>query len=425
MTRPELTNLSRYQRFGLLAALYFAQGVPFGLFMQALPVILREQGVSLEAIGFSALLALPWGLKFAWAPWVDQKPPVFDRLTRRKGWLVPIQLVTVVLFVALAALELHESIPWLLGAVFAVNLLNATQDIATDGLAVDILEIDERGAGNGLQVGGYRVGMIAGGAGVLVLIETLGWTTGLMVCAALILAALAPLLWVREDHEEVETQASSGPSWRRLTGFFGQSWAWVAVALVALFKFGDSFAVGMLRPMLVDQAYTMGQIGWIVGGIGFTFGLLGALAGGVIGDRLPRARALLVAVVCQVAGVALYIPLASAEPGLVQAGTLVAVEHFAGGVATVILFACMMDWTRPAHTGTDYTVLASVVVLSTGAAHAASGVSANYLGYEGHFILAAILTLLGGIAAIWLFNHTPTPHEEAADGDDRHLSRIV
>jgi hypothetical protein len=46
--------------------LYFAQGPPSGLPGKALPPLLRDCGVSLSAIGFTPLLALPWTLKFLW-----------------------------------------------------------------------------------------------------------------------------------------------------------------------------------------------------------------------------------------------------------------------------------------------------------------------------------------------------------------------
>jgi RhtX/FptX family siderophore transporter len=397
--------MSGRQRFVLLAVLYFSQGVPFGLFMQALPVILRESGYSLEAIGFSSLLALPWALKFLWAPWVDRAPFGNEALPRRKGWLVPIQLLTVVVFVLLAGVGIDSELALLLGAVFVVNLLNATQDIATDGLAVDILEVDERGAGNGLQVGGYRLGMIAGGAGVLVLIELSGWTIGLLACAIILLAALLPVLAVRED---LCVQASSPEPnvagyWSRLAGFFERTWSWYVLGIALVFKFGEGFAGGMLRPMLVDRDYSMGDIGWMLGGVGFAFGLLGAAAGALIGDRLDRRRALTVSVVVQVLGVALFVPMALVEPGVIQASILIAAEHFASGVATVVLFACMMDWTREEHSGTDYTILASAVVISTGIAHAVSGISAQQFGYLGHFVLGVGLTLVGGLGALWLF----------------------
>ena len=43
----------------LLGSLYAAQGVPYGFFTQALPVLLRQLGVDLAQIGLASLLALP------------------------------------------------------------------------------------------------------------------------------------------------------------------------------------------------------------------------------------------------------------------------------------------------------------------------------------------------------------------------------
>ena len=55
----------------LLSSLYIAQGLPYGFFTQALPVLMRENGASLKAISATSLLFLPWALKFLWAPMVD------------------------------------------------------------------------------------------------------------------------------------------------------------------------------------------------------------------------------------------------------------------------------------------------------------------------------------------------------------------
>src|SRR5687767_2389040 len=80
---------------GLLGALYFSQGLPFGFFTQSLPVVLRQQGFSLGAIGLSSLLALPWALKFLWAP-------AIDRIGTRRSWILPLQLGSVVVLLVLA-----------------------------------------------------------------------------------------------------------------------------------------------------------------------------------------------------------------------------------------------------------------------------------------------------------------------------------
>src|SRR5580765_1603340 len=82
--------------FGLLSALYFAQGLPSGLIAKALPPLLREQGVSLSVIGFTSFLALPWALKFAWAP-------LIDRYGSRKQWLLALNCLAMALMLLVAS----------------------------------------------------------------------------------------------------------------------------------------------------------------------------------------------------------------------------------------------------------------------------------------------------------------------------------
>ena len=53
-----------------IAILYFAEGFPFGLVIDNLPVYFRVHGVSLRDIGLMGLLGLPWTLKVLWAPLV-------------------------------------------------------------------------------------------------------------------------------------------------------------------------------------------------------------------------------------------------------------------------------------------------------------------------------------------------------------------
>ena len=54
-------------KWWVLLTLYLTQGLPHGFFSQALPTLLRQQGMSLEAIGLMSLVSLPWVLKFLWA----------------------------------------------------------------------------------------------------------------------------------------------------------------------------------------------------------------------------------------------------------------------------------------------------------------------------------------------------------------------
>lgn len=59
----------------------------------------------------------------------------------------------------------------------------------------------------------------------------------------------------------------------------------------------------------------------------------------------------------------------------------------------------MMDWSRIEHAATDYTTQACAVVVATGLASAVSGLSAEALGYTGHFVASAVASGAAALAA--------------------------
>ncbi|WP_395807106.1 MFS transporter [Archangium minus] len=394
-------------KIGLLTSLYLSQGLPFGFFTQALPVLLRKQGLSLPAIGLTHLLALPWALKFLWAPVMDRYGS--EKLGRRRGYILPLQVLSAALLLGLALPEGTVSVTTLLVAVLLVNLLAATQDVATDGLAVDLLEPKELGWGNGVQVAGYRVGMILGGGLMLILFDALGWRPTLLSLGLLLLVATVPVALFREPPspaprgEHVRMGRWLGESllyWVRRPG--AGTW----FTLLVLFKAGEHLATGMLRTFLVDEGLSLSQVGWMLGFVGFTTGLLGALVGGALVNRLGQRRALLVFGTLQAGAVLLYALAAQGATSLPVLAIVCGVEHLTSGMATAALFTVMMDICRPEHAASDYTVQASLVVLATGGAAAVSGFSAQTLGYAWHFTLAAALCA-AAVAWVALTFHPP------------------
>ncbi|HCH63987.1 MAG: MFS transporter [Deltaproteobacteria bacterium] len=395
----------------LLAALYLSQGLPYGFFTQALPVLMRDMGRSLPEIGLANLLALPWALKFAWSPAVDRW--WFARLGRRRSWILPLQLATALAMGGIALLDPGTNLPLVLGAFLVANLLAATQDIATDGLAVSLLTPRERGLGNGVQVAGYRVGMILGGGVLLILFDQLGWSGVFTAMAGLLLLATIPIGLHREAPAPLpETSSSFFRTMLQLLQRPGMT-GWLAALLT--YKFGEALAGGMVRPMLVDLGMEVGAIGWLLGTAGFFAGLLGALAGGWAADRWGRAATVLGMGLVQCVTVGLYaLPATGTVTQLPALSALVVVEHFVGGVCTAALFTAMMDRCEEASGGTDYTVQACVVVVSTGTASSLSGIVAEFLGYATHFGLGGGLSLLGLLPVWWAFRRSPHRHQVPA-----------
>ena len=88
--------------------------------------------------------------------------------------------------------------------------------------------------------------------------------------------------------------------------------------------------------------------------------------------------------------------------------TFCIIEHFTGGLATATLFTMMMDRCQEHSGGTDYTVQASVVVLSTGIAGSMSGFIAAKFGYLFHFWFGSTLNILGLLIIIALLARSAT-----------------
>lgn len=388
------------RRLLLLGSLYLSQGLPFGFFTQALPVLLRQEGLSLPAIGAASVLALPWMLKFLWAPLVDAAPAGALGLGRRRAWLIPLQALTALTMALLAGVDPTEALLLVALGTFVANLLAATQDVATDGLAVELLEPEERGLGNGLQVAAYRLGMILGGGLLLVVFDRLGWTPTFLAMSALLVAASVPVLLHRERTPPALPSAPARPLHELLLAIRRPGMTrWLG--LLVAFKVGEALAGGMLRPFLVDQGLGLEEVGALLGLVGFTAGGAGALTGGLLVRRLGLARAVLAFGLLQSLAVALW-----ALPALgVGGGALLvpasALEHFASGLATVSAFTAMMEACRreEGKSGTDYTLQASAFVAATMIGTVSSGFVAERLGYAGHFALAGLLSAWGAILA--------------------------
>lgn len=387
----------------LLASLYCAQGLPAGLLAHSLPVLLRQYGVDLALISLLKLLALPWLLKVLWAPWIDRLAS--RRLGHHRGWILPLQAGITLIIGALALLspaDLFSRQLWLLlGLLLLVNLAAATQDIATDGLTVRLLPERWRGLGNSLQVGGYKIGMLVSGSGLLLAIDVLGWNLSLGLVALLLVCLTLPVWRFREvqpigEHAALAEAPGPGLLWRHYAGLLRlpDMQAWLAVVLT--FKLGDALGSPMIKPMLVDQGWSNAALGQLTL-ITSLAGIGGALLGGLWYARLGGRRSLLLFGALQATGIAGMAALVTAGADVALVYGVALFEQVADGMSTVALFAVMMSHCRREHEGADFTLQASVQLLLAGVVGAGSGWLAQSLGYAPLFLLAGLLglTMLG------------------------------
>ncbi len=392
--------MKRLQKLTLLSSLYFSQGLPYGFFAVALPTLLRENGASLGIIGWSRLLALPWALKFLWAPLIDRYSS--RRLGWRRGWILPLQGTAVLILLSMGWVGLHSGLAILAAIILLTNLVAATQDIATDGLAVGLLRAEERGLGNSIQVAAYRVGMILGGGVLLLVIGRLGWRLTFVCLAGALALASVPILRFREAPRPGSDAPPGSLSPALLLLFRDLSEAVQRPAMIfwllllVVYKGGDAIASGMISPFLVDAGVTKEQIG-LMGIAGSASSFLGAFAGGWAITGLGRRRGLLLLGVVQALPLIGFLLAARGWTSLPYLFALSVTEQFTGTMATVALFTLMMDVCRPDRGGTDYTLQASIVVVAQIGAGVLSGWLATVLGHAGNFATSAGLSFFGAL----------------------------
>lgn len=389
--------------FTLLIALYFSQGLPSGLLAHALPTIMRGYDVDLRLIAALDLLALPWFLKFLWAPAIDLK-------WQRKYWIICFQSLIIP---ALLLLSLFEEkalfityLPLLLGTLFVINLLSASQDIATDGLVSSTLDEKQLGFANSIQVGAYKIGLIVGGSALLIFLDKYGWQPSLQSFAlAITLCLIFVIFSSLKTHKTPEKKADSHPFLSVFKSFVQQDDIKHWLIIIITFKIADSMGSGMLKPMLVDLGFTKTDIGYL-SSFASGFGLLGAAVAGLLFYRLNSKYLLIVSGFFQALTILSFALIPLVHNSITWVYIICFSEQFFDGLSTVVIFACMMKYNRKGFEGSDYTVQNSLHIIGMGIASISSGFIAHSFGYQTLFILAFIT----GLISIAFIVKAKTPH---------------
>ncbi|MFM2152136.1 MAG: major facilitator family transporter [Pseudomonadota bacterium] len=395
-----------------LVALYVAQGLPYGFATTFLPIELAHRAdFSYAKTSAFHLAALPWFLKLLWAPSTDAR--YSPRLGRRRSWILPAQGLLSVTAFAAAGLDLQGPL-WPVFAVVALfNLWSAVQDTAVDGLAVELLGDRERGLGNAAQVGGYKVGMLLGGSGLVFVASQLdtSWaigTLGLMVAALMVV----PLTY-REPPPTVVVESvhhHGKAAMARLREILsGRGWL-PTLLFIGTVKMGETMVAAVLKPWLVrDAGFSDARAAFVVGVVGGTLSLAASVVGGWLAGVYGRRRLMpLLGLVQSFAVLALGLAVwgNAGESWLVVA---IALEHMAVGLLTPVLFAWMMDVTDPTIGATHYTLLATTELLAKTLAAIFAGPLCDRLGVPVLLLLAGSVGALP--LALWPWTRTTATDE--------------
>lgn len=402
--------LAVYLRPRLLAVLFmgFASGLPLALTGATLAVWLTESGLRFSNVGLFALVGTAYNLKFLWAPLIDRLPAPIP-IGRRRGWALTIQLLLALALVALGHADPAVD-PWRT-ALFAVAVafLSASQDIVIDAYRVELLKEEEQGAGAAATQFGYRIGMLAAGAGALYVAAGFGWTAAYLAMAGLMGVGMATVLLTPEPGESLKVTAPDGMlAWLReavvapFADFLTRPVWWAVLLFVVLFKLGDALAGVMSSPFYVAMGFSKIEIANISKIFGVGASMVGLALGGILVYRLGILKSLLVTGVLQALSNLMFAiqAMAGYDPALLT--LTIAVENVTGAMGSAAFVAYLSSLCNIAYTATQYALLSSFAAVARTNLAAWGGFLVEGMGWVPFFLASTVAAVPGLLLLVFL-----------------------
>jgi len=394
------------RRVALMLGLAFATGLPFLLVFSTLSVRLRESGVALHTIGMFSWLGLAYTLKFLWAPFVDaiDIPWLAKRFGRRRAWMMASQVFVAVALVGSGASDPATGIAWTALFTFLVTFGSATQDIVIDAWRIDAAPDERQGIMVAAYQLGYRLALLAAGAGALYIAEFVDWRASYATMAALMsIGLVASFLSPVVDRVREALPGSEAP--KRfdfvravkepivdLSARMGRVLI-VVLVLIALYRMSDFLAGVMSNPLYVDLGFTKVQIANVSKVYGVIVGIVGAFAGGIMVARFGLFRSMLAGAATQAAAHLTFAWLATQGASVSALVIAISVDNFSQSFAGTILVTYMSGLTGAGFAATQYALLSSVYALPGKLAAGASGFMVEAYGYAVFFCLTAAILI--------------------------------
>jgi PAT family beta-lactamase induction signal transducer AmpG len=408
-----LASLRIYRRPRLLSVLFmgFASGLPLPLTFATLSYWLAEAGVSRTEIGLFVLVGFSYNYKFLWSPFIDRLPiPVLTRLLgRRRSWALLLQALLMVAIVLLGHTDPHAELARTALLAVVVAFLSASQDIVIDAYRIELLKPEEQGAGAAATQWGYRIGLLAAGAGAFYAAEYGGWPLAYTVMALLMTVGMAAVLLTPEPAiAEAVSHAGDGAVPRQRLA----AWLHTAVVLpfadlvrrpgwqtilvfIVLYKLGESLAGVMANPLYQQLGFTKTEVADIAKLFGFFATLGGVAFGGVVVARLGLYRGLLIGGLLQMLSNLMYVAQVWAGHDLAMLAVSIFTENFTNGMGSAAFVAYLSSLCSVAFTATQYALFSSLAAVPTRFLSAPAGWLADRLDWTPFFLLSTVIALPG------------------------------
>ena len=421
-----------------MAFLGFSSGLPFLLVFSTLTAWLRDNNVSHSEIGFFAWVGITYSIKVLWAPVIDRlSVPALSRLGKRRSWMLAGQMGIFAGLIAMSAIGPNNLVLLSLAAL-AVAFSSSTQDIAIDAYRIEAVIEEYQGAMSASYIFGYRVGLLAAGAGALYTAQFFGWVPAYQTMALLVgVGMITVLIIVEPDHTLAKNSAANEqrvidflvrsrhqPEWsRRLQAWFigavvcpfvefferNGRFAIVVLMFIGVFRLSDIAMGIMANPFYLDMGYTKAEIASVAKIFGFFMSIAGSAICGVLVVKWGIMKPLLVGAIAVAVTNLLFAVLSTLKPEVTWLAVVISADNISGGFAATSFVAYLSSLTNRAYTATQYALFSSLMTLPGKFISGFSGLIVDGYGYIYFFVFAAAIGIPAILLVLVLMRHQREP----------------
>jgi len=304
-TLPALSENS-FLRYFTFAILYIAQGIPEGLLWYAIPAWLAMNGKTPAEIGtYVAVIGLPWSFKIINAPLMDRF--TYLAMGRKRPWIIFGQLGLIISFLSMSFItDPLNNLSMLMAIGFTVSFFGVSQDIAVDGMAIDILPVDQQARANGLMWGSKTLGISASLAAGSRIMSEYGYFYAIVLSSIFVsMIIIVPLIFRERPGEKLlpwtKGEASKSAketqlhSWKIIVKSLFKVFFLPVSLLMGMAAFSFSVGRGLMDTLL--PVFTVQELGWtdthysqIFATTSMVAGILGMCLGGFLVDYFGKTR---------------------------------------------------------------------------------------------------------------------------------------
>jgi PAT family beta-lactamase induction signal transducer AmpG len=405
--------------------MYFAQGIPYGLLNITIPAWLASQGVGAADIAsYLAVIILPWAFKLVTGPLMDRYQ--FLPMGKRRPWVLGAQFGLSLSLLALMLIKNPaEQVGLLMLIGVLINSFAATQDVAVDGMSIDLTPVREQGRLNAFMSFGKAIGWGVTSAVSGFVLMNFGMQVTAIMAATVSAVIFLAFVTVLEREGERKLPWSTGkatldsqPPSSFKTVFSGVNKVlWTRTSIVVmLIMFFDGLISGFGHALMPIAAvklfgYTTQQWSQLVA----MMGLIGAVVALMLGPLIDRVGAKRI-LIMTIALVGIHAALIAQTQGLWQdtlyIRVMLSIWVLMSPVVMVCIIALAMAVCSTGNSATQFAIYMSLANLGASAGSKVYGMVAEQSSYVDNYMMLAALVAV--MMVILYFHRHRHQHDDEA-----------